>query len=381
MNATETKETPPQETPKTQDWGSFVEKWTARFRTEAPPAEAAPSSQSNKVFYFVLFLKVLVHVTNIGFIISLFWDFSGTIRLPWTGEVLPLHGLLRTFTAAALIGYGTDWLAIRMLFYPREKRPLFGQGVIPSRKDLIIAKLASAISEEIINARLIVEQIRKSGLIAKHTQKWQGTLTEILSEKEFRAELAELVRATVIQFLRSEDVQRNLKHFVQKIDFEKRNFMEAGLLKLFRMVSGDKEIHVRLNEMIESVTLRLHPDEEQWNRLLRTIPQKMSENSEEIEDFLLKAVVFLIEHIDVKTVILDNLKDFDEIRLEKLLLRSTSDQLDFIQYMGCLLGYMGGFILWRPIEAIVFFVGTGLILWGIDSMLLRMRKRPSRPAP
>jgi uncharacterized membrane protein YheB (UPF0754 family) len=362
-------------------WGTFAEKWTGRFRAEPPVRETPPPSGRAAVYYFVLLLKVLVPITVAGYILSLLWDFTGTVTLPWSGETVPLSGLLRMFTVSALIGYGTNWVAVKMLFYPRKKRPLFGQGLIPSRKNDIVVRLADAISDEIINARLIVEQVRKSGLISKHRQKWHATMNEVLSEAEFRAELAELVRTTVIQFLRSEDAQKTLKQFVSNIDFEKRSFMEGGLLKLFRMVSGDKEIIVRLNEMIESVTLKIDPNEEQWNRLLRTIPDKMNENSQEIEEFLLRAVVFLIEHIDVRSVVLDNLKEFDEVRLERLLMRSTSEQLEYIQYLGCFLGYIGGLFIWRPVESIVFFGAAGVILWSMDMLLFRMiEKRRSRTA-
>lgn len=369
-----------EEKPRPAEWGTFAEKWTDRFRAEPPVRQAPVPAGRTAVYYFVLVLKLLVPVTLAGYIVSLFWDFTGTLTLPWSGEIVPLSGLLRMFTVSALIGYGTNWVAVKMLFYPRQKRPLFGQGLIPSRKNDIVVRLADAISDEIINARLIVEQVRKSGLISKHRQKWHATMNEVLSEAEFRAELAELVRTTVIQFLRSDDAQRTLKQFVSNIDFENRGFMEGGLLKLFRMVSGDKEIIVRLNEMIESVTLKIDPNEEQWNRLLRTIPDKMNENSEEIEEFLLRAVVFLIEHIDVRSVVLDNLKEFDEVRLERLLMRSTSEQLEYIQYLGCFLGYIGGLFIWRPVESIVFFAAAGLVLWSLDVFLFRLwqARRASR---
>ena len=84
----------------------------------------------------------------------------------WNDSVA-LDGLLRMLSVSGLIGFLTNWLAVAMLFQPRQRRPIFGQGLIPAQRELVIARLAQAISERLINAQLIHQQIETSGLITR----------------------------------------------------------------------------------------------------------------------------------------------------------------------------------------------------------------------
>ena len=56
----------------------------------------------------------------------------------WTWCLLPL--------IAAVIGWATNYIAVRMLFHPREEKRIFGlriQGVFPKRQKALAEKLAS----------------------------------------------------------------------------------------------------------------------------------------------------------------------------------------------------------------------------------------------
>jgi len=69
--------------------------------------------------------------------------------------VLPLFGLL--------IGWFTDWLALKMIFLPREPRDFFGfytwQGVFQKRKDQVAADYGDMIASEIITIPKILEGV------------------------------------------------------------------------------------------------------------------------------------------------------------------------------------------------------------------------------
>jgi uncharacterized membrane protein YheB (UPF0754 family) len=60
--------------------------------------------------------------------------------MPWL--MLPAVG--------ALIGYGTNWLAIRMLFHPRQ--PRFGmQGLLPRRQQDLAVNVGRLVAEELVH--------------------------------------------------------------------------------------------------------------------------------------------------------------------------------------------------------------------------------------
>ena len=65
--------------------------------------------------------------------------------LPWI--VFPLVG--------ALIGYATNWLAVKMLFRPHRPKgfgPLRFQGVVPRRQEALAESIAETVQDELISA-------------------------------------------------------------------------------------------------------------------------------------------------------------------------------------------------------------------------------------
>ncbi|MBX7056827.1 MAG: DUF445 family protein [Leptospirales bacterium] len=356
-----------------------MEKWGRRLAPRSEPREVTfPSTESR--FSPVLFLlKLLPYLCVVGFGASIFFDFSFALQLPWRGEILQLERIVRTLCVTGLVGYGTNWLAIKMLFYPRKKRPLLGQGLIPSRKNQIVIRLGEQISKEIINSELIVDQIRKSGMVSKHRERITDSLRSLLRNPEFRSDIMEVSQHYINEFLRSPEFQQRVRDFVKGIDFENVGFVEGGILRVYKMLTGDQDISSRLQDVIGGLSFRMDKYEERLFNYLHSLPDAMEEQSHVIEDYALNAVMFLIEQINVQEVIIDNLQRFDEVRLERLLWRSTSDQLQYIQYLGCFLGLLGAVFVWMPVESIVGFTILGALVYGLDTMILRMReKRGSR---
>src|SRR5690625_7491116 len=73
-------------------------------------------------------------------------------------------------SVAGLIGFLTILLAITMLFHPRRKHPVFGQGLIPAQRERVIFRLATAISEELINERIIKAKDEEMQVIPRYRE-------------------------------------------------------------------------------------------------------------------------------------------------------------------------------------------------------------------
>ena len=74
--------------------------------------------------------------------------------LPWI--IFPLVG--------ALIGYATNWLAVKMLFRPRNLvsvGPLKFQGVVPRRQEALADSIAETVHDELISAEDVAELVQK----------------------------------------------------------------------------------------------------------------------------------------------------------------------------------------------------------------------------
>ncbi|HEX9338937.1 MAG TPA: DUF445 domain-containing protein, partial [Pseudonocardiaceae bacterium] len=69
--------------------------------------------------------------------------------------IMPLFG--------AITGWFTDWLALKMVFYPTEPKRYFGsftwQGLFLKRRDEVSVAYATLIAEEIITPRKVIEAV------------------------------------------------------------------------------------------------------------------------------------------------------------------------------------------------------------------------------
>lgn len=354
----------------------FVNRWIHNFIPEKLQDDDILPPQQKKKNYFLIFLKILPWISLIVFFITIFYDpFSGfEILFPWRESSISLKGVLRMLAVTGLVGYGTNYIAIKMLFHPREKRPILGQGLIPASKTRIAYRLGESISKEVINPHLIIKQIRETGLIQKYMDNFNKSMKYTLELPEFQKDLMNLIEYYVNSILRSPEFRENIHHFIKGIDFEKLTGLEAGLLKIYRFIGGEKEIGRRLEEVILSMNFKIDPHEAYIQEYLKKIPKFINDNKENIENIIFALIIFLIERINIKRVIVQNLLQIDELRLEKLILYSTSDQLDYIQYLGCLLGILGGLFIFIPYESFILALSLGSIIYIMDNVLYKLKR-------
>ena len=358
---------------------SFIEKW-AHYFSSTQSQEQRPFGQHHEESKFTLsisLLRLLPFVCCVGFFLSLLWDLSGQLTLPWRQESVALDGLIGKVCITGLVGFFTNWLAIKMLFYPRQARPLLGQGLIPARKDRIVLRLGEQISGEIINSKLILEKITRSGLLSKHRQKLAQGLRKALEQQDFRKDIFFLVQHYMEQILRSSEFQKSLQSFINQVNVEGLGMLESGLFRFYKFLSGGSGLKRKVEYLLKK--LRLDPERFQkyLNKNLDKLPDIIDQKGPAMEKNVLQVLVILLEQINVQDVVMDNLKAFDEVRLEKLLWRSSSDQLIYIQYLGCFLGILGGFFLWLPIEALLSTFLLASTVWSLDVLLLKLQKKPS----
>lgn len=99
-------------------------------------------------------------------------------------------GLLLLPPIAAAIGWFTNWVAIQMLFRPRQPIRLLGlwtwQGLIPHRRADLTAKVAAIVEREILDHHFISEEIRRLDL-APHLQSTARHLVRNRLEPRLRA--------------------------------------------------------------------------------------------------------------------------------------------------------------------------------------------------
>jgi uncharacterized membrane protein YheB (UPF0754 family) len=99
--------------------------------------------------------------------------------MPWTNYIIPV--LLSTFT-----GWVTTWIAIKMLFHPRNPVNILGfklQGIFPKNQKLIAQKLGQVVSKEFLSFAEIEAKVTNPENLQKLKPEIEAHIDKFLREK------------------------------------------------------------------------------------------------------------------------------------------------------------------------------------------------------
>jgi uncharacterized membrane-anchored protein YjiN (DUF445 family) len=327
----------------------------------------------------LLLLRYFPFLLTLVFVFSFFWDFDGVVWEIGRTKV-SAGGLLRILSISGLIGYLTNWLAITMLFRPVYKRPLLGQGLIPAQKKRIAERLSDAVSAELINAEVIRHKLQDQKLISTYRARFVDYSRSVIDNPEFRAELKQLLAQYMDDLLGNpavrEIIAKKALDFIESSVEEKS--VEKFAFKTYKLLRGDEASRV-IERAIADLPSKLHGNLNQLDQVLDQFPLAIEENAEVIENWAVSAIVSLIQTLDIRAIVVDNLYQYDEQRFERLIKGSTNEQLQYIQYLGAVLGTIGGLVIWQPLPALAALTFVSLSVFGIDAFLWKMRNQKAAP--
>jgi uncharacterized membrane protein YheB (UPF0754 family) len=181
---------------------------------------------------------------------------------------------------SAFIGWFTNWIAIKMLFHPREPRKILGitfQGIFPKRQQQFAEKLGKLVSEELLS----FSDIEKKITDPKNIQ-----------------QLMPLVEEHIDQFLR------------------KKLAEEMPIISMF---IGENTI-----QQLKSVFLK------ELETLFPLIMQRYMGN--------------LQQQLDLERIVVEKVAGFSTDKLESILVSIMSKEFRFIEILGAILGFIIGLL-------------------------------------
>jgi|GEM_PF-1297536 len=319
-------------------------------------------------------LQLSPWICAIGFALSFFLDFGATHFLTIAGYSLPLQGLMKTVGVAGLIGYGTNYIAIKMLFRPIEKRPIWGQGLIPGQRDRIIHSLARGIHKHILSEDLIRKRIEESQLITKINRLMVDGTVGLLEDKNLRREIKEMLQARLQSYFLKESVRAELRTLIDtRLESQVNTGLKGVLLRTYKRYNRDDyegvidRLVIGLPETILEVIGKLEQDIEKASGFIM-------EHDNVTEELMMKVFMDLLQRIDTPHLLRKQMEHFDEAKLEKMIWEATNEQLLYIQYLGTVLGILGGLLIWQPIFMAGFYLILFLSLYGLDNLLFKQRQ-------
>lgn len=320
-------------------------------------------------------LSFIPYMLAVLFTISFFWDFNG-LQWPIMGYNLSFEGLLKILSVSGLIGFLTNWLAITMLFKPAQKRPLLGHGLIPAQKDRIAFRMAQAVSEDLINPEIIKKKINESGIIGQYREQTTRYLKGIIDDPSFRYDLKKWVVQYVDEMIADPEIRGAIAEKIMlEIDesFEDKS-IEKVALKAYSYIKGQEMQHI-IEEALAKVPTSVESGLNKMDDLLDRLPEKLDKHSESIENIVTNLLYKLVNQLDVHSLVEDNLRGYDEQHISNIIKNATNEQLHYIQYLGAVLGMIGGLVIWEPIISTVLLGFLTLSVLSLDTLLLRMQNQ------
>ena len=190
----------------------------------------------------------------------------------WTWCLLPL--------IAAVIGWGTNYLAVRMLFHPRVEKSILGlriQGVFPKRQKVLAEKLGQLVARELFSMHDVRKHLQGEDFIVHVTKTIEAKVDEFLQEK-----LAETIPMASM-------------------------FLGSGMVDTIK------------HSLVES--------------LAKAVP--------ELGDMF---VTHLEKNMDVEIVVREKVEAFSSDKLEEMLLSIMNREFRFIEMVGAVLGFVIGLV-------------------------------------
>lgn len=281
--------------------------------------------------------------------------------------------IVLTVSVGGLIGYGTNYLAIRMLFRPVEKRPLLGQGMIPAQRERIIYSLARGMHTHILSQSLIRKRLEESGLVHKLTDIFFSGTAGLGRDPQFRVEVKTLIRENMMAYFHKEEVRQELKEIINT-QVEKK--ADKGLKKLVLNTYkrfNQEDYDALLDQIITDIPDSIDDVLDRYEDTLEEGVDWLEGNRRGAELWVMRLITSILNRLDIEGLLAKQMAHFDEAKLEKMVWEATNEQLLYIQYLGTVLGMLGGLVIWRPWIA-GLYAGLALCVWGIDELWFRRQK-------
>lgn len=303
------------------------------------------------------------------FLLSFFWDFD---NVEWNVFNLNMsfEGIIRIVSVSGMIGFLTNWIAITMLFRPLHKRPILGQGLIPAQKDRIAYRLSLAVSEDLINPDIIKRKIEESDLVKTYRERTVGEIKKAIKRNEFRTELKEWITNYIQSVLENDSVKKQISSdVVDEINEHLSDKpLERAAVKTYTLLRG-KNMEQLVEHAIEDIHFSVKRRIDFIDSLLDELPDKIDENSRQLDETITNVIFNIVNRFDVQALVEENLSRYDETRLEQMIQNATNEQLKTIQYLGALLGTIGGLVIWEPILSLIILLLIGGTAYIIDRIL------------
>ncbi|MCB0842076.1 MAG: DUF445 family protein, partial [Bacteroidetes bacterium] len=294
------------------------------------------------------------------------------------GNMFTSHQILNALyiiSVSGLIGYGTNYIAIRMLFRPVNKRPVWGQGLIPAQRDRIIVTLAQGMHKHVLNEDLIRMRVEETGLVSKVNNLVMDGTSNLVLDEELRKILKKMIFDSINDYAQRQDIRVEIRNL---IDQRLENNLDGGLKKFLLQTYkkyNEKDYHEVIDKVVNDIPKVAIEVIEKMEAQLDRVAAYIRLQKGYTEKQIMNIFVDLLNRIDITGLLAKQMEHFDEAKLEKMVWEATNEQLLYIQYLGTVLGILGGMLIWQPQIMGGIYILLFSFLWVLDNVIFKMKTK------
>ncbi len=280
----------------------------------------------------------------------------------------------------AIIGYITNWIAIKMMFRPLKPIKLFGfklpftPGIIPKNKERIAKSIGIAISDNLLtNSDLqdillsdeIKEKLKEN--IKKYLDESEGKNTtikellfSIISENELNNTLeaiATSISTNICNAVLEADLARLITDQIELVAKEKMKKSFLGMLGGNSLISSyTSEIYEGLDTYIkensyDAIHNMVDKEIKKYEKMnIKNIVTNLDKSNIDSTEILIniyeKAITnklnSILENINISQMITNKINNMEVLELEKLILSIMKKELNALVNLGAIIGFILG---------------------------------------
>ncbi|WP_283706031.1 DUF445 family protein [Clostridium perfringens] len=173
----------------------------------------------------------------------------------------------------AVIGYITNWLAIKMLFRPREAKYIFGMklpftpGLIPKEKSRIANKVGETVGTHLLNSDSLSKALKDDKIKAKFNEVAKEKINQIINSNStlenslkntlgenyyaLKGNMIDNIAKTILESIQEEEFKNKVKFYI--VDFIKERLNKEPE-KIIDFINSNKFREVIINTLEEEKT-------------------------------------------------------------------------------------------------------------------------------
>ena len=260
-----------------------------------------------------------------------------------------------------------------MLFRPREKHPLLGQGLIPKRRTELVEKIAQVIEERLLNPNTIRLFLESNGTIRNLVLETKTRFGNLVDDTSFQQELTEALQADFREIVDAPDFRESFVHTVQKAvtDWCGQHFLARACQR--RIVKMAANV---ARKWLENAPVAF---EQFWPHLTETLQRSAGGEdwAADAEQLLRHYIGSIVDTIEVRRLVAEQLEVLTVEELEEFILGVCRSELGHITLLGGILGAIFGIGIAMP-SALLLMPCAAAVVFLADKVLYQPRRAPIR---